>query len=158
LVWAELNLAAMISERAKLAKSPDAGLMARAIDGYRKVLDDFGSRPAGGQERDVYDAALVNTCDAQITMGRLQEALASCSSITELHPDSAVAFYNLAGVLAPLGRHGEALAALEKDLELGDVAADYLRADPWFTDLRTDPRFLAILDAMKRKQKKAPGP
>lgn len=156
LVWAELNLAAMISERAKLAESPDAALMARAIDGYRQVLDKYRTRPAGGQERDVYDAALLNICDAQITMRRLQEALATCSNITELHAENAVAYYNLAGVYALMGRRREALEALERDLELGDVDADYLAADPWFTDLRTDPRFVAILDEMRRRREKVP--
>jgi hypothetical protein len=65
-----------------------------------------------------------------------------------------VAFYNIAGVYALLGRPGEALAALERDLELGDIEADYLRADPWFTELRTDRRFIAVLDEMRRRRSK----
>jgi tetratricopeptide (TPR) repeat protein len=149
LVWAELNVATALAERAKLQDPPDRALMSRAIDGYEAVLQRFTAAPAGGQERDAYDAALTNTCDAQLAIGRLQEALATCKGLTERHPESAVAFYNLAGAYALLGKHREALDALAKDAALGDRDGEYLAADPWFATLREHPGFKAILVAMK---------
>ena len=148
-VWAELNSATALAERAKLQKPPDRALMSRAIEGYENVLRRFAAAPAGVQERDVYDAALTNTCDAQLAIGRLQEALVTCKGLTERHPDSAVAFYNLAGAYALLGKKREALDALAKDAALGDHDGEYLAADPWFAALRDEPDFKAILTAMK---------
>ena len=143
-----------------------AGLLHRAVDarnsGFRATFQ--GSRTGGRLSRrpgadfartaagsDVYDAALTNVCDAQITVRRLQEALATCGRLTEMHPDRAVVFYNLAGVYGLLGRDDEALAALERDLALGDRDWEYLAADPWFERLRAHPRFAAIVAEMKRR-------
>src|SRR5262249_54720074 len=106
-IWAPLNLATAIAERAKLHEPPDPALMSSAIDGYESVLRRFEAAQAGAQERDVYDAALTNTCDAQLAIGRLQEALVTCRGLTERHPDNAVAFYNLAGAYALLGKKRE---------------------------------------------------
>jgi tetratricopeptide (TPR) repeat protein len=149
LLFAELNVARAIAERAKLQEPPDRALMSRAIEGYERVLQRFKEAPAGGQERDAYDAALTNTCDAQLAIGRLQEALATCKGLTERHPDSAVAFYNLAGAYALLGMEREALDALAKDAALGDRDGEYLAADPWFAALHDEPGFKAILVSMK---------
>jgi tetratricopeptide (TPR) repeat protein len=149
-VWAELNAATALAERAKLVEPPDRALMAGAIEGYETVLKRFETAPVGAQERDAYDAALTNTCDAQLAIGRLQEALVTCKGLTERHPDSAVAFYNLAGAYALLGKKREALDALAKDAALGDNDAEYLAADPWFETLRGEADFKAILAAMKR--------
>ncbi len=148
-VWAELNLATAVSERAKLQEPPDRALMSRAIDGYENVLERFASARPGTQRQDAYDAALTNTCDAQLAIGRLQEAMATCKGLTERHPDSAVAFYNLAGAYALNGKKNEALDALAKDAALGDNDAEYLAADPWFAALRDEPRFKTILATMK---------
>jgi serine/threonine protein kinase/Flp pilus assembly protein TadD len=148
-VWAELNLATAVSERAKLQEPPDRALMSRAIEGYEGVLRRFAATHPGTQEQDVYDAALTNTCDAQLAIGRLQEAMATCKGLTERHPDSAVAFYNLAGAYTLLGKKREALDALAMDAKLGDRDHEYLAADPWFATLRSEPDFKAILAAMK---------
>jgi serine/threonine protein kinase/Flp pilus assembly protein TadD len=153
LVWAELNIATFLADRAKLADPVDPNLAAQALEGYRKVLDRFPDRPPGGQQRDVYDAARRNTCDAQIALRRLEEALATCSRIAQQNPDQPVAQYNLAGVYALLGRTADALAALEADLRLGDTDWEYLAADPWFEKLRPDPRFQRILSRMKLAKK-----
>jgi tetratricopeptide (TPR) repeat protein len=148
-IWAPLNLATATAERAKLQEPPDSALMSAAIEGYEAVLRRFEGAKAGVQERDVYDAALTNTCDAQLAIGRLQEALITCKGLTERHPDNAVAFYNLAGAYALLGKKREALDALAKDAALGDRDGEYLAADPWFASLRREPDFQAILTAMK---------
>jgi tetratricopeptide (TPR) repeat protein len=148
-VFAELNLATAVAERAKLQEPPDRALMSRAIEGYESVLKRFAAAPPGTQQQDVYDAALTNTCDAQLAIGRLQEAMATCKGLTERHPESAVAFYNLAGSYALLGKKREALDALARDAALGDHDAEYLANDPWFASVRGEPDFKAILAAMK---------
>ncbi|HKB07931.1 MAG TPA: hypothetical protein VKF61_06625 [Candidatus Polarisedimenticolia bacterium] len=122
----------------------------RAIDMYGKVLDGFASVPASGQARRVFVAAQQNLCDAQIAMRRLQEALATCGEATRLAPDNPIGFYNLAGAHALLGRNDEALAALTRDLELGDSDWQYLQSDPWFERLHSDRRFMAIVAKMKK--------
>ena len=73
-------------------------------------------------------------------------------SVTERRPDSAVAFYNLAGAYALLGKKSEALDALAKDAALGDRDVAYLAADPWFTAVRDEPDFKAILASMKSER------
>jgi tetratricopeptide (TPR) repeat protein len=148
-VWAELNAATALGERAKLQEPPDRTLMSGAIDGYETVLKRFETAPVGAQERDAYDMALTNICDAQLAMGRLQEALVTCKGLTERHPDNAIAFYNLAGAYALLGQKREALDALAKDAALGDNDAEYLAADPWFAALRGEAEFKGILASMK---------
>ena len=151
LLWAGLNLAAIVSEQAKLTAPPDPNLMAQAIAMYRKVLDGFPTVPAEGVSRDVYVGAQANLCDAEIAMRRLEEALSTCSRITEMFPENPVGFYNLAGAHALMGNFDKAIAALTRDLELGDTDWEYLSADPWFKSLRDDPRFSTIVMAMKGK-------
>jgi tetratricopeptide (TPR) repeat protein len=150
LVWAGLNLATTISEQAKVSDDPDPNLMAQAIAMYQKVLEGFPAIPASGQPREVYIAAQLNLCDAQIAMRRLQEALATCAHVTQMAPNDPGGFYNLAGAHALIGQGGEALAALTRDLELGDKDWEYLLADPWFESLRSDPRFASVVARMKR--------
>ncbi len=149
LKWAELNLATITYELARLDERTDPQLISQALEGYRRVLERFAVLPEKGQDRDVYVAGLVNTCDAQIELRRLQEALATCSRIAELLPDNAVAFYNLAAIYTLMGRKDDALDALERDVELGDADWKYLRSDPWFEDLHGDVRFEALLSRMK---------
>jgi len=151
LSWAGLNLATTLAEQAKVSETPDASLMAQAIAMYRKVLDGFPTVPAGGVSHDVYVAAQANLCDAEIAIRRLDEALSTCSRITEMFPENPVGFYNLAGAHALMGNRDKAIAALTRDLELGDTDWEYLSADPWFEGLRDDPRFSAIVVAMKGK-------
>jgi tetratricopeptide (TPR) repeat protein len=150
LVWAEQNQAVALHERGKLEDPPDTALIAQAVEHYTRIIDRFRVVPASGQDRRVYLAALHSTCDAEIALGRLQEALATCSRAAESDGENAVAFYNLAGVHAMLGHEEEALAALERDRELGDTEWKVLEADPWFAGLQRDPRFGAILAEMKR--------
>ena len=147
--WAEVLLANSLIERNRVLDEPDESLIVRALEHYDRVLSAWESPPTG-QAYGVYVAALVTSCDAKIQIGRLDDALATCSRVTVMFPDNAVAYYNLAGVYSLLGRRGEALAALQRDLELGDNDWQYLNKDPWFDGLRADPQFLAILQAMKR--------
>jgi tetratricopeptide (TPR) repeat protein len=150
LVWANINLATSLTERNRLLDAADPTLVARAVEHYRAALETWNGPPEGGEERDQYHAALNNICDAEIQLGHLEEALAVCSRVTVAFPDSALGYYNLAGVYALLGRTEEALAALERDVALGDTDREYLAADRWFATLRADPRFQSMLSTMQQ--------
>ena len=149
LLWAGLNLATAIAERAKLSDPPDPDLMARAIAGYQEVLGGFAPLPSPGPQRDVAVAAQINLCDAQLALGRLQEALGTCARVTEIAPGDSLGYYNLAAVHARLGQRDEALAALARDVDLGDTDWETLLADAWFETLRVDARFAALIARMK---------
>jgi len=115
------------------------------------VISGFGGVPEKGPRLDLYVAAHLNLCDAQLTLRRLREALGTCAQLVAISPKDAGAQYNLAGAHALSGHTKEALDALANDLKLGDTDWEYLAADPWFESLRGDPRYRAILDEMKRK-------
>jgi tetratricopeptide (TPR) repeat protein len=151
LLWAGLNLGVILAEQAKLGRETDPELMGRAIESYQKALAGFDGVPAEGPPREVYVAAHLNLCDAQIALRRLKEALATCARVTELSPDDAAAQYNLAGAYALSGNAPAAFEALSKDVALGDTDWEYLETDPWFAPLRQDPRFRAIVAEMKQK-------
>ncbi len=153
LLWAGLNLATTLSEQSKLSDPPHPGLLAQAIQGYQQVLEEYPSVPAGGPPRDLYISAQLNLCDAQIAMRRLQEAVSTCSRVTELSPRDALGHYNLAGAHALMGEHEKALDALARDMEMGDTDWEYLGSDAWFAGLRGHPRFDAIVAEMKRRAK-----
>ena len=103
----------------------------------------------------VDDPELIDLVEVRVTRlmsaeieGSWQPVGATIEGIV-LVTDDPIGYYNLAGVLALLGRHDESLAALERDLELGDADWQYLEADAWFESLRDDPRFRDLLKRMK---------
>ena len=148
LLWSRVNLGASLMERNKLLASSDAALVEEAVGEFEKVI----SRPESelrGSSADAHAAALMNQCDALIQSGDLRRALSVCRAVTERLPDSANSHYNLAGVYALLGRPDEALASLQKDVELGDTDDQYLVSDKWFVSLQGDARFRALLERMK---------
>lgn len=148
--WTRLNLATSLLEQHRLLEKPDPALMQRVVDEFRATLEDWKAPPDSGLERVQYMSALINCCDAEIQLGRLEEALAICSRVTVAFPDEAIGYYNLAGVFALLGRADEALAALRRDLELGDRDWQWLAGDGWFEALHDDERFRRIVAEMKQ--------
>jgi tetratricopeptide (TPR) repeat protein len=149
LPWAHLNLGASLMEQNRLLEAPDAALTDEAIDHYERALALMREEPVKAGEG-AYAGALVNMCDAQLQAGRPGDALPVCTEVTELWPKEAVPFYNLAGAYALLGRDDEALAALERDFELGDRDWEYLAGDRWFESLRGDERFEGLLERMRQ--------
>jgi Flp pilus assembly protein TadD len=99
--------------------------------------------------------AMKNLCDALIQARDFRSAPDVCRKVTELRPDDPDAFYNLAGAWSLLGRADEALAALQRDFELGDRNYEYLQNDDWFAPLRADSRFVALVQKMREA---APAP
>jgi serine/threonine protein kinase/predicted Zn-dependent protease len=144
--WTHVNLGASLMEQNRLLAEPSSERIDEAVSHYESALElwknDTG-HPA-------YGAALENTCDALIQAGELSRALQVCLEVTERWPDGAIGFYNLAGVHAQMGNRDAALAALERDVDLGDDDWGYLEADPWFESLRSDPRYVELIARMKR--------
>ncbi len=148
LLWSHVNLGASLIERNKLLEASDPALVSEAIGEFEKVI----ARPetdGQGAAADAHAAALMNQCDALIQSGDLQRALSVCRAVTDRLPDSANSHYNLAGVYALLGRPEEALASLQRDIELGDTDHEYLASDKWFASLQPDARFRSLLERMK---------
>jgi tetratricopeptide (TPR) repeat protein len=148
--WAHLNLGASLMEQYRLGESADEAVVDEAIRHYGQALD-LMREEAGANAGDdtAYVSALVNVCDAQLQAGRPETALGPCREAAERVRGDAVPFYNLAGAYALLGRFDDALAALERDFELGDRDWAYLAEDLWFESLRGDPRFQAIVERMR---------
>ncbi len=146
--WSHLNLGASLAEQGRLTGEPDGPLLEQAIAQYRTVIS-AGDEGRLDPKDDVYSSALKNLCDALIQVRDLGSAPDICSKVTELRPSDQDAFYNLAGALSLLGRADEALAALQRDFELGDRDFEYMQNDDWFAPLRADNRFIALLQKMK---------
>jgi tetratricopeptide (TPR) repeat protein len=144
-----LNLGVALMERRRLSDDPTGAIAAEAIAQYEAVAALCEAAGAGADDA-ACGNALVNLCDALIEVRDLGRALDVCRRVAERSPGDPVAHYNLAGVYALLGRPGEALAALERDVALGDTDGAYLAADPWFAALRGDPRFQRLLRRMER--------
>ncbi len=148
--YAYANLGSALIERYRVLDEPEPKSLDEIDEIYKTILDLWDKPPENPDELGAYQNASINRCDLKIEIGRLEEALEACTSVTELTPDNPVAFYNLAGVHALSGRQEEALAALRKDLKLGDTDWQYLVDDRWFAKLRDDPEFRRIVEAMKR--------
>jgi tetratricopeptide (TPR) repeat protein len=147
LPWLHINLGASLMEQQRLAAQPDEAAMAEATRSYEQALKSSDGRDPKSKE--VHDTAVANLCDLLIQSSDPERALEICGEAVELFPTNPVAFYNLAGVHAQMGRADEALAALERDFELGDRDWQYLSEDAWFASLRADPRFLALVERMR---------
>jgi tetratricopeptide (TPR) repeat protein len=148
--WAHVNLGASLAEQHRCQKQPDPHWMDEAIEHYRRAFElGSGAGNGGGESGDAYAASVANLCDAYLQMGNLEQGLEFCSMNARLVPNDPVAFYNLAGAYALLGRADDALEALGRDLELGDTDYAYLEIDPWFQSLRDDPRFADLLERMR---------
>jgi hypothetical protein len=80
-----------------------------AVTGYRTALKRW---PASLNAR-------IGLGNSYYALGDLKRAESAFREATELHPDSAAAFNNLAYVLLEQGRRSDALAAAQKAVELG---------------------------------------
>lgn len=83
--------------------------------------------------------------------GLIERGLAIDRSLARLVPDSPTVHYNLACSLALLARAAEALASLERAIELGYSDPDFLRADDDLASLRGEKRFEELLAALDQQ-------
>jgi len=79
--------------------------------------------------------------------GKRVEALASLKQLEERYARHDLIGFDLAMVYTGLGDKDQAFAWLEKDLQTRSGLLPYVRWDPFFEPLRSDPRFA---DLMKR--------
>jgi serine/threonine protein kinase/Tfp pilus assembly protein PilF len=63
-----------------------------------------------------------------------------------------VSSYNMAQIYARLGDKGQALASLETALEQRDSNLTYVKVEPAFDDLRSDPRFKRVVQQLNIPQ------
>jgi len=82
-------------------------------------------------------------------VGRISDGLKMDRRLVRLLPDNATAHYNLACSLALSKRRADALRSLKRAVDLGYDDADWMTQDPDLEDLKDDPEFLRLLDALK---------
>lgn len=114
----------------------DALLMLGRLD---EAYAEYAAEPAA-------DVRLPGLAIVQRRLGNDAEAEAALSQLVEEFGESAL--YQQAQVLADWGRRDQALARLERALEVGDSGLIYTRNDPFLDPLRGDPRFKKLLNRL----------
>jgi len=142
----------------------------RAIDELKKVLSDhpdFGTAHWGlglaYEQKKLYDEALVGLQKAAErkgtnslaslghlygVMGRKKEARDVLSELTKRAGQQSVSGYQLALVHIGLGDNEAAMEALQQAYREHATLLSYLKMDPRFDPLRSDPRFQDLLRKM----------
>jgi len=77
--------------------------------------------------------------------GKRSEARKRLNNIIEYAKENFVSPISLAGVYVGLGEKEEAFSWLEKGYSEKDAGLSYLKANPVFDPLRSDPRFKTLL-------------
>jgi adenylate cyclase len=77
--------------------------------------------------------------------GRRVDALQIAKEMKELSSRSYVDFYQLATIYAGLGANDEAFRLLEKGYQQRSAGMPYLAVDPFWDNLRSDPRYADLL-------------
>ena len=80
--------------------------------------------------------------------GRVDQALTILDSLMGNMTREYVDPIRIAEVYNALGRRDEALAWLERAHRDGSAAIVFVKMEPWFANLHSEPRFIAILNAM----------
>ena len=81
--------------------------------------------------------------------GRIADGLKMDRKLVKLQPANATAHYNLACSLALSKRKGDALSSLNIAVKLGYQDFDWMAQDPDLESLKKDPKFEALLNALK---------
>ena len=81
--------------------------------------------------------------------GRIADGLKMDRKLVKLQPANATAHYNLACSLALSKRKTDALASLNVAVKLGYQDFDWMSQDPDLESLKKEPRFEALLNALK---------
>jgi TolB-like protein/Tfp pilus assembly protein PilF len=84
--------------------------------------------------------------------GRRGEALSVAERFNELSSRSYVDFYTVASIYAGLGDKDQAFEFLEKGYEEHSASMVYLKVDPFWDNLRSDPRYQDLLRRMNFPQ------
>ena len=81
-------------------------------------------------------------------MGRTEQAEEMLEHLVELSSETYVSPVELACLCFALGDHDRGFEYLEDARERGDPALAFLKIEPWYDDVRSDPRFEALLMKM----------
>jgi len=81
-------------------------------------------------------------------MGKRREAMNVIDELKELSERKHVSMYNIAAIYTALDRKNQAFEWLEKAYKGSEDMRLYLKVDPWFDNLRSDPRYKALLQKM----------
>lgn len=114
-----------------------------------QILDEIVSNPHAGTPE------VMQVANAYGQLGQIQKIIPVLEKLTQLAPDSAEAWYDLAGAQAATGHNTEAMDAIKKSIDLNDKRlatnskANDLRkmlsGDPRFASVRNTPEFQALL-------------
>jgi len=77
--------------------------------------------------------------------GRRDDALKIAREVEHLSPRTYVDYYQLATIYAGLGEREETFRLLEKGYQERSVGMLYLRVDPFWENVRSDPRYVDLL-------------
>ncbi|NOT59192.1 MAG: protein kinase [Acidobacteria bacterium] len=113
----------------------EKGMFAEAAVAARKGLENY---PANSRLVSFLAYALAKS-------GRRAEARAELEALLKLSTRRYVPPYNLALIYHGLGERDQTLAWLERGIEQRDPRMTFLKVEPKWNNLRTDPRFQALL-------------
>jgi tetratricopeptide (TPR) repeat protein len=82
---------------------------------------------------------------AKAKAGRQEQASNDLEILKAMQIKGMVTYYNTAAIYNGLGQSDEAIASLEKAVEARDVRLVLLKVDPKWDNLRSDPRFTALM-------------
>ena len=88
--------------------------------------------------------ALPGLAIAAFRQGQAAEAEAYLAELTQQHGDNSL--YQRAQIMAQWNRKNEALALLEQGFKAIDAGLVLIRNDPLVDPLRSDPRFIRLVD------------
>ena len=123
---------------------------ALAADAERRGLEflaDFYGTEVSRKPENV--DALAELGNVLTRLGRHAEGLAVDRELARREPDDPTVRYNLACSLSLVGRIDEAFAELARAIANGYDDADHLAADEDLAALRGDPRYAAVLLALR---------
>jgi adenylate cyclase len=152
----EYQRAVDIYERAAALRPDDYQALVFARTAYRSLAQQEHERSAAMRQLAAAERALAaDSTDARalslsagslITLGRVAEARAWTLRACDLEPEEPYVHYNAACALARLGETEQALAALERATEAGELCRTaWVEHDEDLASLRDHPRFKALL-------------
>jgi len=124
-----------------------AGLENRAERRGLEFLADFYGRELTRKPGSL--AVLTDLGHVLTSLGRYEEGLEIDRELAHRSPDDSNVLYNLACSLALTGHADEAFRTLDRAILHGYADADHLAEDGDLASLRADPRFAALLSALR---------
>jgi len=111
---------------------------------YQEAISEFHAALLG-----IATQPLAGIGHAYALSGRRSEALKVLEQLQETSTRSFVSPFDFATVYVGLGEKDQAIAWLERAIEVHSFPVIYLNTDPRFDSLRSDPRYLALLHRVR---------